>query len=509
MGKKSQTRNIKKPFKENVKDGLVSCQANAERGFIHKLSPQKRNELNQLVDKLLKVSSSIQQSPVPNPNKEWEIYLEIEKIRNKIIQIEMELKIPLPVRNSEAKEEFVSWLEKNGAEINGVKIATFPNYEWGLQAVRDLAEDEMIIGIPRKLMVTAESIQDSLLGPLLTTDTMVKHMPNVALALFLLVEWFRSDSSSFWTPYLSMLPHNFTTVMYFSSQDLQELKGSPAFESALKQCRNIARQYAYFYKLFQNSSDPASSILRDVFTYEHYRWATSAVMTRQNFVPSADGNSMVTALIPMWDIANHSNGKLSTGFSMVLDRSECIAWRNFSAGDQVFIFYGARSNADLLVHNGFVYTENTHDSYRLWLGVAKSDPLYSLKTKLLESLDLPKAANFSLLKGSHPVDGMLLGFLRVFCMKKEILEEWLAKDSCSDLKCLDVTLDGETETKTWNFLLARIKLLQTQYPTTLEEDTELLEKGLPEIRKLPIQLRIAEKNILKNALEYVQQRIKI
>lgn len=103
---------------------------------------------------------------------------------------------------------------------------------------------------------------------------------------------------------------------------------------------------------------------------------------------------------------------------MASDRSECVAWRNFSAGEQVFIFYGARSNADLLVHNGFVYPENIHDSYRLWLGVAKSDPLYSLRTKLLDSLDLPKAANFSLLKGSQPVDGMLLGFLRVFCMKK-------------------------------------------------------------------------------------------
>lgn len=42
-----------------------------------------------------------------------------------------------------------------------------------------------------------------------------------------------------------------------------------------------------------------------------FRWATSAVMTRQNFVPSADGNGMITALIPMWDMANHSNGKVS------------------------------------------------------------------------------------------------------------------------------------------------------------------------------------------------------
>lgn len=40
-------------------------------------------------------------------------------------------------------------------------------------------------------------------------------------------------------------------------------------------------------------------------------WAVSTVMTRQNFVPSIDGNSMLNALIPMWDMCNHTNGKVN------------------------------------------------------------------------------------------------------------------------------------------------------------------------------------------------------
>ena len=40
-------------------------------------------------------------------------------------------------------------------------------------------------------------------------------------------------------------------------------------------------------------------------------WAVSTVMTRQNFVPSSDGKTMLNALIPMWDMCNHSNGKVS------------------------------------------------------------------------------------------------------------------------------------------------------------------------------------------------------
>lgn len=45
---------------------------------------------------------------------------------------------------------------------------------------------------------------------------------------------------------------------------------SSIIEAALKQCRNIARQYSYFNKLFQNTQNPVSDILRDVFTYEEY-----------------------------------------------------------------------------------------------------------------------------------------------------------------------------------------------------------------------------------------------
>lgn len=52
-------------------------------------------------------------------------------------------------------------------------------------------------------------------------------MPNVALALHLLNELY--DSNSFWAPYLKALPSSYDTVMYFTAEDLKELKGSPVF----------------------------------------------------------------------------------------------------------------------------------------------------------------------------------------------------------------------------------------------------------------------------------------
>jgi histone-lysine N-methyltransferase SETD3 len=57
-------------------------------------------------------------------------------------------------------------------------------------------------------------------------DAMLQHMPNVALSLLLLIEKFKPDS--FWKPYITVLPTEYTTVLYFKTNELLELKGSPS-----------------------------------------------------------------------------------------------------------------------------------------------------------------------------------------------------------------------------------------------------------------------------------------
>ncbi|CAG4945840.1 unnamed protein product [Parnassius apollo] len=75
-------------------------------------------------------------------------------------------------------------------------------------------------------------------------------------------------------------------------------------------------------------------------------------MTRQNQIQLAD--TTTTAFIPLWDMCNHEQGKITTDYNKKLNRGECYALRDFKAGEQIFIFYGARSNADLFLHNGYV-----------------------------------------------------------------------------------------------------------------------------------------------------------
>ena len=95
-----------------------------------------------------------------------------------------------------------------------------------------------------------------------------------------------------------------------------------------------------------------------------------------------------------------------------------MARRDYQAAEQIFIFYGPRTNSEFFVHNGFVYPDNEHDGLRLSLGISQGDPLQSKRTQLLSRLGIPDTGDFMLKKGPDPVDGRLLAFVRVFNMRQ-------------------------------------------------------------------------------------------
>lgn len=250
MGRKTNPKIIKKEVKETTKS----------------LSNKKRNEVTQLADQLLRIST--QQSQ--NKSESLKIYKEINEVLMKLKNIESILEQPIGNRNSVANvKKFTKWAGENGANFEGLTIQEYEGYELGLKTEREVVEGSLVISVPRKLMLTIESAKNSILGPLIDKDRMLQNMPNVALAMFLLIEKF--SSNSFWKPYIDILPNSYTTVLYFSNDELIELDNSPTLDASLNIIKSIARQYAYFYKLIQTSDDAASELLRNHFTYEQYR----------------------------------------------------------------------------------------------------------------------------------------------------------------------------------------------------------------------------------------------
>lgn len=506
-GKKSDV-NEEKVKNEKVvvekKDADTFSMADLEALF-KPMPPDKRAQLNGIVEKLLNLSSNFAGDDPNTPAKLFvefeEIWTLVQKVRNIEQQANMNRRLRGP-RKMHIKP-FMEWLNKCGAVIDGVEIAEFDNQGLGLKVTKDIKAGSTVLSIPRKVFMSTETAKDSSLSALIEKDPMLQRMPNVSLALHLLVE--KNSPASFWEPYINILPPSYTTVLYFTPDDFKELRGSPALEDALKQFKYVARQYAYFYRKFQ------SMILRDYFTFDEYRWAVSTVMTRQNQVPCAsDLTETTNTLIPFWDMANHDEGEVSTDYDVDNHSTLCMAHKDFVVGTQFTIFYGVRANIDLLVHNGFVFDNNTSDCLTLRLGISKNDPLASEKHNLLEHLSIPKTGHFFIGQSPEkPVDNILMAFVRVVCMTKDEIGSWLDNngDKVRDL-LNDTTNDDKLDKRAYKYMETRCLLLLKSYPTSLEQDEELMQqkKEASQKQQFCFLLRSKEKKLLNCAIKHCQEK---
>lgn len=233
-----------------------------------KLSQQKRNELNSLTDYLLKLGFDT----TITVNELWTQYNEIESNLKRIKAIEVELKAKSNTNRLAAVERFYEWAQNNGAQFDGIQFQQFPRYEFGLVAGKEFRCGERFITIPNKMLLSMENASETvteIMSQLPVLDT----MPNVKLAFALVIERL-NGTASFWKSYIDLLPERYSTVLYFTPNEMNELKGTSAFVMALNQCKHIARQYAFIRKGIQNLKvdrhDSMLAVLKERFTYDLY-----------------------------------------------------------------------------------------------------------------------------------------------------------------------------------------------------------------------------------------------
>lgn len=236
-----------------------------------------RKTLNQLAQSIFDL---VQQQP-GNANDEWKQYVELQRLLDHMMQLEKPLqRVVCPPDDTNVSEQarlakvaaFDAWARKGGVKSDAVEIATFPGYQLGLRATRDIAADEQVLSVPRELIFSEEHLPEALRSlfinfPLLT---------NLNLAHALVIEKVRG-AASIWQPYIDTLPSRYNTVLYFTVEHMQRLRGTSACTAALRQCRVIARQYASMYKCAQvQHDDGVMSSMGVLFTeyglcYELYR----------------------------------------------------------------------------------------------------------------------------------------------------------------------------------------------------------------------------------------------
>jgi len=244
---------------------------------IPKAVEKDRRVLNALALRALDI---LQKMPA-NANDEWKSFVEVHGLLEEIMQHEKPLqRLVFPPDNSNVNDNrrlakmaaFNEWSVAGGLQSDAVEIAIFPGYGLGLRATRDIEAGEQVLSVPRKLMFSEEQLTDA-------ERQMYSSLPqltNLNLAYALVIEKMRGVSSS-WYPYINTLPSRYNTVLYFTVEQMQRLRGTSVCSAALRQCRVVARQYVTMYNCAY--MQPKNSVYNSVATlftqhglcYELYR----------------------------------------------------------------------------------------------------------------------------------------------------------------------------------------------------------------------------------------------
>jgi len=352
------------------------------------------------------------------------IYALIEKLilvqRSLILdKLQNSEKVEVKTRNTvvvdrdspEKWEAFSKWLEH--CECHP-KLQNFPieirkinesKNGYGLFATRNIGYDEQILEIPNSAMMTPywnhmhlannESTPKPPPYDAKNISLQDKGLQQLSLITFLANEKWRGSKSPY-HDYISILPNSYTTPLYWSLDGLKTLHSTPHLKRAVAQ--TVLTMWDYLcvrdqLEKFHEEEFNKTEVLPTTpdFSYELFRWATATVQTRQNMIPfvnqsdmALDKNSVqdALALVPLWDLINHDDCGKACSSEVILECSDseiqsqqqaylrcrtpkamnCDGEICFRCGEEIKMYYGKRSNVQLLFQSGFVFCDTLCDA---------------------------------------------------------------------------------------------------------------------------------------------------
>ncbi|XP_016450466.1 uncharacterized protein LOC107775252 isoform X2 [Nicotiana tabacum] len=186
----------------------------------------------------------------------------------------------------EAKlQQFLQWLEVNNAELRGCRIKySHSSKGFGIFSSNHTSDGIPLV-VPLDLAITPMRVlQDPLLGPECRAMFEEGEVDDrLLITLFLTVEHLRENSS--WKPYFDMLPTTFGNPLWFSDDEVLELKGTTLYRATQLQRKTLQSLFdekvkRLAEKLLTLDGRPE----RDV-RFEDFLWANSIFWSRALNIP--------------------------------------------------------------------------------------------------------------------------------------------------------------------------------------------------------------------------------
>jgi histone-lysine N-methyltransferase SETD3 len=379
---------------------------------------------------------------------------------------------------AEAKmQRFLQWLETHGGTFSAtIEVDTRTGR---IRATRALVQDELLIHIPKKLMLTGEVAEKSEIGKL-----MIQHgykYGNLEYIAALILETKREGG--FWAPYVDVLPQDLSGhPLLFSESDLEHLKGSW-----------LSRLIPEGRAENQNCYDALPSAVKMKYSLDEFTWARCVAIVRVSGV-RFDRKSVV-AIAPLADMVRHDNSPRDNAGSVPQCENgfTLTALRPLEAGTVLLKSHGPYSNARLLYSYGFCLENNPYNETEILLEpVQDGHPLVEHSKKL--GAAVAGMRSFKLMRScADDAAGAIFSYLRLLHA-----DATLRIDKADKVE--PVSRENEIAALT-SLAEACARHLQ-EFPTTIEEDDALLKNPVltRNVRNM-VNIRRDEKAILNYFLD--------
>ncbi|XP_020112116.1 fructose-bisphosphate aldolase-lysine N-methyltransferase, chloroplastic [Ananas comosus] len=409
------------------------------------------------------------------------------------------------VPSESALGDFSQWLRKNGAVGSSpppVKPSFVPE-GLGLVAQRDLPRNEVVVEVPKKLWIDADTVAASAIGRVCGG-----LKPWVAISLFLLREKAMGDASP-WRPYLDILPRQTDSTIFWSEEELLEIQGTQLLSTTIGVKEYVKSE-------FDQVEDAIIVRYKDLFpstiTFLDFLWAFGILRSRA--FPRLRGENL--ALIPLADLINHSDAITSGDPSWeikgkgLFSRELIFSLRTpvpVKSGEQVYIQFDlSKSNAELALDYGFIESRSDRQAYTLTLEISESDPFYGDKLDIAESNGLGETAYFDIVLGGS-LPPQMLPYLRLVALggTDAFLLESIFRNSVWGH--LELPVSRANEETICRVVRYACKSALSSYRTTIQEDEELINGGNLDRRlRIAVGVRAGEKKVLNQIEDIFRER---
>ncbi|EGG15812.1 hypothetical protein DFA_09480 [Cavenderia fasciculata] len=328
----------------------------------------------------------------------------------------------------------------------------------------------------------------------------------IGLAISLMYyRYCKDDTTSEYYQWMNSLPTELNTGLYFNPDEIQLLKGSPAFVHLMLQIDQTREMYQKLNgEMFKDKIFDGCAI-----NWDRYKWAVSIVGSRGIYTElpidkelekkketkekeekeeeeESLQQRLTIVLAPFIDYFNHNNDAQATyDFDHESSSIRVSLLKSVKSGEQIFLNYGNQNcDSDFLIDYGFVESNincvNVLFEELLEL-IPDNDPKLIEKTTILEEA-FSHGQRLKLFSGS--------------------LTEELLKIS----KYLAYKNNGLLE-----FLKQLINLKIANYPTTVEQDKALVSsasfQSISYRSRLATTMAMHEKVVLHSVLKLIQDKI--